>query len=464
MKSLALRLTLLGLFVAAAGVATYFSWTDTMRTRQEERALAAFDASAVAAQRDVLELRAAQQAYVAAGQGDQFWASKVDTVTSRLRETLTSLRSQSTAAPAQSALDNAASALQDFEQMDRRARDYARSGQKLLASDLIFANGFELTGAAAGAVEDARTAERQLRAENAGALQKRSLAAAGGLVAFGILVIAALVPRGADEQIVPDVAPRITPRVDAPRQSPRPEASLALDEGWSPAKVVPKGKQIARPAAQTATAQAAKPAHQATAKTGPGRLADASTADKAVAPVAVPPVAVAAVAPAPPPVVAPAIDLPGVASLCSDLARVMDTQALPAILERAAAVLDAPGIVLWIADPDGRELSPIITHGYSKQIVARLGTILRDAENATASAFRTSLLQTVKTDAASNGAVAAPLVTPSGCVGVMAAEVRNAGEADAAKLAVATIVAAQLATLVGPPSVRATARAEAAGV
>ena len=48
---------------------------------------------------------------------------------------------------AQSAIDNAASALQDFEQMDRRARDYIRTGQKLLASDLIFADGLEITGA-----------------------------------------------------------------------------------------------------------------------------------------------------------------------------------------------------------------------------------------------------------------------------------------------------------------------------
>src|SRR5205085_4921149 len=85
------------------------------------------------------------------------------------------------------------------------------------------------------------------------------------------------------------------------------------------------------------------------------------------------------------------VDLPGVASLCSDLARVVDTLALPAILARAAAVLDATGIVLWIADPDGHELSPVVTHGYPPQIVSRLGTILRDAENATASAFRTSL-------------------------------------------------------------------------
>ena len=156
-----------------------------------------------------------------------------------------------------------------------------------------------------------------------------------------------------------------------------------------------------------------------------------------------------------------AINLGAVASVCADLARVMDTHALSPLLGRAAEILDAPGIVLWIADPDGRELSPIVTHGYSPQMVSRLGTILREAENATAAALRTSLLQTVDTDPIANGAIAAPLVTPAGCVGIMAAEVRDHGEKDPAKLAAASIIAAQLATLVGPPSTRAQARASA---
>lgn len=419
MKSLTLRLTLLGLFVAAAGVAAYFSWTGHARARQDALALRAFDASAVSAGRDMLELRAAQQGYVAAGQGEQFWASRVDAAVSRLRNTLNTLRARSTAAEAQSALDNASSALQDFEQMDHRAREYAHGGQKLLASDLIFANGFELTGAAAVAVEDARSAERQLRESSAAALERRGLTAAGAVVAVGLFVIALLVPRGTEPTPIPEVATRVTPRFEGARQSSRIDTGASRDEGWSAARVITK------PAPDTAT------------------------------------VVTPAAAPAVVPTSAFAVDLPGVASLCADLARVVDTQALPAILERAAAVLDAPGIVLWIADPDGRELSPIVTHGYSQQLVSRLGTILRDAENATASAFRTSLLQTVKTDAVSNGAIAAPLVTPAGCVGVIAAEVRNAGEGDSAKLAIATIVAAQLASLVGPPSARA--RVEAAG-
>ena len=118
------------------------------------------------------------------------------------------------------------------------------------------------------------------------------------------------------------------------------------------------------------------------------------------------------------------------------------------------SLLDASGIILWIADPDGRELNPIFAQGYPQQLVNRLGTISRDAENATAAAFRTSLLQTVMADEISGGAIAAPLVTPGGCVGVMAAEVRHDSERQDAKLAAATIVAAQLATLVGPPSAR----------
>ena len=108
-------------------------------------------------------------------------------------------------------------------------------------------------------------------------------------------------------------------------------------------------------------------------------------------------------------------------------------------------MLNASGIVLWISDPDGRELSPIVTHGYDHSIVLRLGTIGREAQNATAAAFRTGLVQTVKSDALSSGAIAAPLVTPAGAVGVMAAEMRSGGERLPGTLAAATILAAQLA-------------------
>ena len=56
-----------------------------------------------------------------------------------------------------------------------------------------------------------------------------------------------------------------------------------------------------------------------------------------------------------------------------------------------------------------------------------------------------------------------PVATSGGCVGVMAAEVMHDAEREDMKLAAATIVAAQLATLVGPPAARSQARSGAAG-
>jgi hypothetical protein len=397
MKSLAVRLTLVGLFVIAVGASAYLYWMGEARARSEAQSARAFDQQAVAVTREVLDLRAAQQAYVAAGQGDQFWANKVATALASLKESLSSLRAAAASAQAQTEIDGAVASLQDFEQMDRRARDYARSGQKLLASDLIFADGLETTAGAVTAIDRARDAEEQSQKASGEGIRRRQLYALGAAAAAAFLAVLLLAPRGA-EPVVPMI-------VQEPMRVP--DHNDGLDLGAAPKK---------------ATVPAPAPAPAAVAST---------------------------------------LDIAGVASLCTELARVVDTRALPAILERAATVLDASGIVLWISDPDARELSPIITHGYPPQMVSRLGTILRDAENATAAAFRTSLVQTVKTDAVSQGAIAAPLVTPAGCVGVMAAEVRHAGEKDAAKLAAATIVAAQLATLVGPPSVRA-AKTEAA--
>jgi hypothetical protein len=400
MKSLAVRLTLLGVFVASTGAAAYLFWTGEARARSEATAVRAFDEAALGAERDVLELRAAQQAYVAAGQGEPFWMSKVAGSIAALRDRLTALRAQATSLAARSAVDNASSALQDFEQMDGRARGYVQGGQKLLASDLIFADSLEITGAMAASLEQARSAEMQARDASTTSIRREQILAGGVAAGVALLVVVLLVPGvqapEAATVSAPDPLPKPVSRLPQANDSTN-DIGFALDESWSRS---------------------------------------------------------------PPASLTPPLDLGRVASLCSDLARVADTTALPGILERTAAVLDAPGIVLWIADPDGRELSPIVTHGYSVQLVSRLGTILRDAENVTAAAFRTSMLQTVYADAGSNGAIAAPLVTPAGCVGVMAAEVRREGERDSGKLAAATIVAAQLATLVGPPSARAHAKAE----
>ena len=411
MKSLAVRLTLVGLFVIAAGTSAYLFWIGETQARADAWSGRAFDAQAVAATRSVLDLRGAQEAYVAAGQGGDFWSARVTATLGSLENSIESLRQAAGSARAQSEIDAALASLQKFEQMDRRAREYARSGQKLLASDLIFADGIETTAGALAALDRARDAEIEARDEAALGIRRRQVYALGAAAAAALLAVLLLAPRASE----PAVVIPVEERVRAANRTRTFEVDSVLDEGWSPPRKV-----------------------------------------AATAPVPAP-------APAPQPAAAATFDFAGVASLCTELARVSDTQSLPVILERAAALLDASGIVVWISDPDGGEMSPVITHGYSQQVVTRLGTIQRDAENATAAAFRTSLLQTVKTDDASAGAIAAPLVTPGGCVGVMAAEVRGNGEKDASKLAAATIVAAQLATLVAPPA-RTHAKVEAAGL
>lgn len=421
MRSRAVRLTLLLLFVAAVGVTAYLFWNGESRARADLQAARLYEQRAIAASREAVNLRASQQAYVAAGQGEQFWGQRVTAGLAGLQAQLAALRADSTAAEAQAAVDAAATSLRDFEQMDRRARDYARNGQHLLASDIIFADGLDLTSDAAASLDTARTAETEARTAALAAVRNRQLFALGAAAAAALLVIVLLVPqaRRDDEPDVDAVSP---PALAETRDAADgPDLGAALDEGWSSPKLVALDET---PAAATAAA--------------PGPIEAVATAGSTVA-------------------------LDSVASLCTDLARLVDTRSLPSMLERAATALDASGIVLWIADPDGRELSPIVTHGYPPNVVNRLGTILRDDQNAAAAAFRTSLVQTVKTDAVSNGAIAAPLVIPGGSVGVMAAEVRHHGEQDPSKLAIAAIVAAQLATLVGPPTARSQNKAEVAG-
>jgi CHASE3 domain sensor protein len=158
--------------------------------------------------------------------------------------------------------------------------------------------------------------------------------------------------------------------------------------------------------------------------------------------------AVASESPAETPSVPPAPqpDLRLVADVCGALARTADSNSLRDALARAATVLQARGIVVWIGA--GEELFPALAYGYDERVVARLGPIPRNAANATAAAWRSAQMRTVPADAVSHGAIAVPLSGVSGCVGVFAAELRDGREQDAAIQAVASVIAAQLAAIV----------------
>ena len=386
MKSRALRFALHALFAVVLVAAAYVVWQKESEGLRAANASHAFDERALVVARSFLEIKSAQPGYVAAGQGDDYWVSRVDTLLAGAREGLTALKPLARVGQSQSEIDAALADLEDFEQMDRRAREYVRGGQRLLASDLVFSDGIEKMDGAVAAMERARLAENTATQETIASLRREELLTAAAAAALALLIVFILTP---------------LPATDA------------------------ESKELSSKAAPPAAA----------ARTLPART---------IAPAPVP--STPAVKPA-----AAVVDLAGIATLCSDLTRVTDTRALPGALERAATLLNASGLVIWIADPDRRELAPVIAHGYPQHLVTRLGTIPRDAQNATAAAFRTGLMQIVKADAVSQGAIAAPLLSPSGPLGVMAAELLQDGERRDATRAAITIVAAQLSTLMGPP-------------
>jgi len=143
----------------------------------------------------------------------------------------------------------------------------------------------------------------------------------------------------------------------------------------------------------------------------------------------------------------PGPDLRPVAALCGEFSRIGDPGALPPLVERVASILNASGLIVWMANPATGALHPVLSHGYTEPALARIGELGPNEDNATAEAFRTAALRVVKASGGTFGALAVPLVTPAGCVGVMAAEIRDGGETNAATQAIAAIIAAQLASL-----------------
>ncbi len=142
----------------------------------------------------------------------------------------------------------------------------------------------------------------------------------------------------------------------------------------------------------------------------------------------------------------PSVNLAETADLCTSLSRLTTTAELPPLLSKAADLLDAPGIILWMGAGD--ELFAVTAHGYRPEIIARLGPIAQGADNATAAAWRTGQPTIVGGDAAGNGAVVTPMFGPEACIGALAVELRNGREHDPATRAVVAMIAAQLATVV----------------
>ena len=138
-------------------------------------------------------------------------------------------------------------------------------------------------------------------------------------------------------------------------------------------------------------------------------------------------------------------DLPAIARLCTGLGRAGTTDVVESLLPEAARILDAAGLIVWIWDPQAGGLKPAMAHGYPFKMLAQLPAVTRDADNATAAAFRAAQTCVVRGNDQFRGAVVVPMMTPDGCAGVLAVEVNNGREQTESIHALASLVAAQLA-------------------
>jgi len=365
MRSRALRLTFGAVALIAIGAAAF------LLTRSEEEigvlvsSVRAFDQHAREATDAFADARVAQQAYVAAGQGAGFWMNKVSATTEAATAALASLH-QSAAAGPRTALDAATATIGEFVNVDKRAREYLKLGQALMAADVIFTEGSDAAATAGRQVEDARLAEHQAFDREMAAIRKRQAITLGSAAAVASIIMLLLipVPRSADVEDTADTGLSIAP---APRAAP------------------------AAPFAPAAMFRAA-------------------------------------------------------ADLATDFGRVRDLDELTKILGRAGDAMGASGLMVWMGSSAGAELRPVLFHGYSPEMIARIPPVPRSADNAAAAAYRSGKLQIVASrPGASSGAVVAPILAADGCIGALSAEIRGGGESSEGIQALASIFAAHLA-------------------
>jgi transcriptional regulator with XRE-family HTH domain len=142
-------------------------------------------------------------------------------------------------------------------------------------------------------------------------------------------------------------------------------------------------------------------------------------------------------------------DFLAAADLCTEFGRVENPSEMQPLLQEAARILDAKGLIVWVWDPHPAELRSALAYGYSDKVLAQLPTVRRDTDNATAAAFRSAQMCVINGSDEASGALAVPLLTPAGCTGVLAIELQHGSEQTRSVRAVATIFAAQLSQLIG---------------
>ena len=356
-----------------------------------------YDARAGTLAITLADLHLAQRAYVANGQTPSDWFGAVATHLESLSLGLEDLGAMSRAEAATGWLEEAGELVERLRLVDETARAHAAAGRTLMVSDLVFTDGRQLVRGVVELLGRARLLEAEGWSDQIDGHRAEQLRSSAAAVATAVLAALILLP----------LPHRRTDSVPTP--------TAALEEASAvPLEDFAAGVDIHPDHIDSGTPQSA-----------PDDEGDPSARILA--------------------------DLKRTAQVCSDLGRVTEVKELHAALEQARDVLNASGLVVWVRDASGTALRPATGDGYAPRVLARFGHVACDAENATATAYRTAELQVVPGENEQPAALAVPLLTSSTgvhqCIGVLSAEVTAGLETNEALQATALILAAQLATI-----------------
>lgn len=400
MRSRAVRfLASLLAILALAAVAAYIARTERQLAARHA-ALRELELVTHEALLRLTDLRSAQQAYVAAGQSTNFWIPKVAALLPETSELIDRLRTVASSDAARRALLDASAALAELTNIDRRARDYLAAEQPLMAADVLFSEARETAAEAGRLIEATRFADQQEIDSVASYARRREATAAASAAGFAGVLLLWLAGTGPKRRSLEHVEP--VTEVAAEAALARAAELAPVMEDKSRIEPEPEVRDIAATALEAA------------------------------------------------------------ARVSTEFGCIQNTVDLKRVLGRAAEVLDASGLVVWLGSANGGDLRPVLAHGYSDQVLALMRSVPRQADNAAAAAYRTAALQIVPAKPGTSlGAVVAPIVSADGCIGALTAEIKDNGEISETVHAVATIFASQLAGVLAA-SAQATTGAKAA--
>lgn len=389
MGSRSARISLFVIALLASAGLGYLAVADERALATAGQDGAGIDHAAEEALSALLDVRGSMYAYVAPNQGTEFWGRRVSTLLDTLRQRLATLDAAVSASGG--SLAESLDGLDQLAAADKRARQYADRGELLVAGDVLFTEVRDLLNAVTELVTGARASLRNNGAKRVAGVRQEQAALAAAALAVWFITALMLMP-GTVKPVAKEPGEWRNALADTLKK-PLPVEELNLDI-------------------------------------------------KKIESMSIPPVVVA--------VPAPQVDLKAIAEICADLSSLTDIGDLSSALAQASNVIGAKGLIVWVTSNNGASLSPVSTHGFDARIVERIGPIDRASANLTAEAFRENAPRVSAAAGSAGAALAVPMCGPAGPVGVLSAELQPGKKADETCVAVASILAAQLATLTTP--------------